>query len=368
MAPRSSPEAASSHSSEIDGRPLVSVVVPMYNEGPVVERNLAAICEQMRQLEHAYRWELIVVDDGSGDATGASADLFANMRANVRVFHHAANGGLGLALRTGFAQARGRYIVTLDADLSYGPEHIERLLQKIESSGASIVIASPYMSGGTANNVPRLRLFLSRYANRFLRLLTSAEISTFTCMVRAYDGEFIRSINLSELGAEINPRIIHKAHILNKAICEIPARLSWPEERRAQSRSSYGKLLRETGSVLLSGFMLRPHLYFVIPGVLLMGLCLYAGFWATAHVFEQHSALAAAGLNHGYDDAVAAAFVHYPHVFFIGAMSLALAIQFIGLAVLSLQSKMHFDELYRLNSSIYDSQQPKQKLSVRSLR
>jgi hypothetical protein len=49
-------------------------------------------------------------------------------------------------------------------------------------------------------------------------------------------------------------------------------------------------------------------------------------------------------------------------------MSLALAIQFIGLAVLSLQSKMHFDELYRLNSSIYDSQQPKQKLSVRSLR
>ena len=349
-------EPGSSCSPENDGRAFISVVVPMYNEGPIIERNLAAVCEQMRRLEHAYRWELIVVDDGSADATGASADLFASGRANVTVVHHRTNCGLGQALRTGFDCAQGDYIVTLDADLSYGPEHIERLLQKMESSHASIVIASPYMSGGKTDNVPRLRLFLSRYANRFLRILLFGEITTFTGMVRAYDGDFIRSINLSELGAEINPRIIHKARILNKTISEIPARLNWPEERRAQSRNSYGKLFRETLSVLLSGFILRPHLYFFIPGIVLMTLAFYAGFWTTVHVFEQHSALAAAGLNHGYDDAVAAAFVHFPHDFFIGGVALMLAIQFIGLAIMSLQSKTHFDEMYRLNSSIYRSQ------------
>jgi glycosyltransferase involved in cell wall biosynthesis len=358
-------ETASPRSPESGERAFVSVVVPMYNEGgPAVERNLAAVCEQMRRLEHDYRWELIVVDDGSADETGTAADLFAKGRANVTVVHHRVNRGLGQSLRTGFDHALGRYIVTLDADLSYGPEHIEPLLREIESSGASIVIASPYMSGGSASNVPWLRLLLSRNANRFLRFLLFGKIATFTGMVRAYDGDFLRSINLRELGAEINPRIIHKARILNAKVCEIPARLNWPEERRSQSRSSYGKLFRETLSVLFSGFMLRPHLYFLIPGMLLLALAFYAGFWTTVHVFEQHAVLTAAGLDHGYDDAVAAAFVHFPHDFFIGGVALMLAIQFIGLAVVSLQNKMYFDELYRLSSSIYCSRQPERKRAI----
>lgn len=331
----------------------MSVVVPMYNEGATVERNLEAIAAQMTALEATYRWELIVVDDGSGDATGEAADRFGACRANVRVAHHAMNRGLGQSLRTGFAQARGDYVLTLDADLSYGPGHIELMLEKIRTSKASIVIASPYMNGGKATNIPWLRRTLSRYANRFLGFMVQNSLTTLTGMVRVYDGAFLRSINLRELGTDINPKIIHHARILNAAVVEVPAHLNWPQERRAGTRTSYAKLFGETISVLASGFLLRPFLYFFAPGAFLFVLSIYANAWMLAHVFEQYGRLRAGGAGAAFDDAVAAAFLHSPHTFFIGGITLLLALQLIGLSVISLQNKLHFDELFCIGTNIY---------------
>ena len=124
-------------------RPLVSLVVPAYNESAIVQRNLGVLCDYMKSLEHKYEWEIIVANDGSRDDTSALAREFASTRDNVFVFDHIVNFGLGQALKFAFNQCRGEYIVTVDMDLSYSPGHIERLLDKLRETRAKIVIASP---------------------------------------------------------------------------------------------------------------------------------------------------------------------------------------------------------------------------------
>jgi cellulose synthase/poly-beta-1,6-N-acetylglucosamine synthase-like glycosyltransferase len=79
-------------------KPLVSLVVPAYNEASIVEKNLATLCQYMDSLEGEYRWEMIVVNDGSSDGTGALVDAFARIRDNVYVLHHMNNFGVGQAL------------------------------------------------------------------------------------------------------------------------------------------------------------------------------------------------------------------------------------------------------------------------------
>jgi len=107
------------------GKPLVSLVIPAYNEAAVVQQNLAVLCDYMKSLEYKYDWEMIVVNDGSKDDTSLLAKSFAASRSNVFVLDHVVNFGLGQALKFAFNECRGDYIVTVDMDLSYSPDHID---------------------------------------------------------------------------------------------------------------------------------------------------------------------------------------------------------------------------------------------------
>jgi cellulose synthase/poly-beta-1,6-N-acetylglucosamine synthase-like glycosyltransferase len=134
-------------------RPFVSLIVPAYNESAILADNLAVLYQYMQHLGQRRGWEgddweIVVVNDGSRDTTGEIVDHFARQHGRVRVVHHRTNMGLGQALRTGFEHGRGQYFITLDLDLSYSPDHIERLLDQIERTQAKVVVASPYMRGG----------------------------------------------------------------------------------------------------------------------------------------------------------------------------------------------------------------------------
>ena len=215
-------------------KPFVSVVVPGYNEAGIVERSLHEICHYMETLENQYRWELIFVDDGSTDGTGEIADAFAKSRRNVHILHHMTNFRLGQALRSAFNYSHGDYIVTMDVDLSYSPDHIEKLLTKIRETKARIVVASPYMNGGKTSDVPWLRRTLSKWANRYLSLTAHGDLSTLTGMVRVYDARFLQSLSLKSMETEINEEILYKAQLLGARIVEIPAHLDWSYEKKAR--------------------------------------------------------------------------------------------------------------------------------------
>ena len=130
-------------------------------------------------------------------------------------------------MKTGFAHCLGDYILTLDLDLSYAPDHIERLPEKIQQTNAKIVVTSPYMKGGKVTDVPWFRLKLSQWANRFVSWAAKRDVATLTGMVRIYDADFLRSLSFRSNGMDINPELLYKAKMLKTPIEEVPAHLPW---------------------------------------------------------------------------------------------------------------------------------------------
>ncbi len=314
-------------------KPLVSLVVSAYNEAPIVEKNLATLCQYMESLDDEYRWEMIFINDGSTDKTGELAEAFARTMENIHVLHHMENFGLGEALKLAFNHCRGDYIVTVDMDLSYSPDHIQILLTKIRESRAQIVVASPYMKGGKISHVPWLRRILSIWANRFLATTAKGDLSTLTGMVRVYDGKFLRALNLRSTGMEVNTEIIYKAMMLRARIEEIPAHLDWglPKAKGVNRRSSM-KMLRHTMSVLTSGFLFRPVMFFIFPGFALLLFAAYVNTWTFIHFLRQYWNFPEyAPFLDRASAAVAAAYNQFPHTFIIGGLALMLAIQLISL-------------------------------------
>ena len=341
-----------------ESQPFVSLVMPAYNEAAIIERNLERVCQYMATLEREYRWEMIIVNDGSSDATGELAERFARTRSNVRVYHHLSNFGVGQALRFAAKHCAGDYVLVLDMDLSYSPEHIDRLLSRIRATRAKIVLTSPYMKGGQVSNVPWLRRTLSTWANRFLAASMQGRFSTLTSMVRIYDGPFLRSLNLRAMGMEVMPEILYKAKLLGAQVDEIPGHLDWGplNAKKAQRRSSM-RIMRHTASIIISGFLFRPVMYFIVPGLAMLAFAAYVNAWTLIH-FRRHFALLTqyADLFERSSAAVSAAYAQSPHTFLIGLLALMLSIQLISLGILSLQSKGYFEELFHLASAIHRSQ------------
>ncbi len=334
---------------------LVSIIIPAYNEEAVFIQNLSSICKYLKSIENKYSWEIIIVDDGSTDNTKMLADEYAAEWPNIFVYHHKYNRMLGNALKTGFKHCTGDYIITLDMDLSYSPDHIERLLEEINESEAQVVIASPYMKGGKISNVPFLRKLLSRALNFFLTLIVHKNIHTFTGMVRIYERKFINRLDLKSSGFEINPEILYKSLLLRARIVEIPAHLDWSLQNRVGGkRVSNIRLVRGILNGLMSGFIFRPYFYFILIGSALLILSLYVIVWIFINTFYVYADLpsVAGSFDGTFSEAVKIVFQERPYSFIVGGISLIISLQFLSLGFLSFQSKRYFDELFHINTSI----------------
>ena len=108
---------------------LLSVVIPVYNEAATIDRLIATV------LDVDVEKEIIVVDDHSTDGTRERLDALAAAHDNIRVLHHDENRGKGAALRTGFAQARGRFVIVQDADLEYDPAEYPKCSSRSSRAG-----------------------------------------------------------------------------------------------------------------------------------------------------------------------------------------------------------------------------------------
>lgn len=348
------PDTAALDGGQEDLRPCVSVVVPAYNEAEIITDNLATLCDYLDQLADMYRWELIVVNDGSTDNTGALADAFAEGRDNVCVLHHYTNFRLGQALRYAFSKCRGDYVVTFDCDLSYAPEHIGRLVTELRSTHAKIVIASPYAKDGQTTNVPFVRRLLSRSANRFLASTARSGVSTLTGMVRAYDRRFLSTLNLKSMGADINTEIIYKAKLLGARVVEIPAHLDWTfTQTNGERRRSPVTLASTANAYLFSGFMFRPVLFFIGPGLVVLATAVYTLAWVTNRVTDNFLDLTSGSLSARITIAIQNSYEAAPYSFVVGGIALMIAFQLISLGIIALQSERYFKELYHFNTTLY---------------
>lgn len=338
----------------LNPKPFISIVAPCYNEEAILQHNINTIASYLQEKNAKYEWEILIVNDGSKDKTGEIADGLAKQSANIRVIHHPANLNLGNAMQTGFRNSKGDIIVVMDIDLSYSEAYIEQMVDKLIETSADIVIASPYMKGGKVTAVPFQRRIMSKWVNRFMSFAAQDKYYTFTGMVRAYRKSFIQTLNLKTRDYEIMPEIIYKAMILRAKIVEIPAHLDWTEQNKySGQRTSSLRVLRSFFSGLMSGFIFRPYIFFMGIGAVLMLLSLYELIWLlydTLKYLSELHAISSPDSNFSYS--LATQFGKNPQSFLVGGITFVIAIQFLSLGFLSLQSKRYFEELFHLGSSL----------------
>lgn len=238
----------------------ISVVIPMYNEEENVLKTIEAVDNVLINFkEH----EIIIVDDGSTDKTYELTKEIESHKPDVSLLKHPVNMGMGRALRTGFEKADGDVIVTIDADLSYDPSFIPKLIDELDES-TDVVVGSQYMDGGKTENIPPLRLFISKTANKLVGYSLANNLSTVTGVLRAYKKEILDTIELDSDGTEINPEIISKAKAVGFRIKEIPVTLKGRELGKSKVR--YRKT---TISHLLFSFYEKPMLLFGAIGLII---------------------------------------------------------------------------------------------------
>lgn len=173
------------------------VVIPTYNESMNIERVVAAV------LERPALVDILVVDDGSPDGTGAIADRLAQQNERVRVLHRASKSGLGSAYRAGLGQGLAEHydiLVEMDADLSHPPASLDALIAATRS--ADLVLGSRYVPGGGVENWPWHRRVLSAGGNRYVRMVTGMPLADATSGFRAFRREVLEAIQIEALRSE----------------------------------------------------------------------------------------------------------------------------------------------------------------------
>ncbi len=244
----------------------------MYNEEDNVLRTLVEVNMVMKNYED---YEIVVVDDGSADDTYRLAEEFSSDNTHVKIYKQPINMGMGRALRTGFEKSEGDIIITIDADLSYSPEHITKLASELlNDETVDIAVGSPYMEGGDVKNVPFIRLFISKIANKFVGYSMPENLSTVTSVLRAYRREVIDSMELESNGTNINLEILSKAIATRYKIKEVPAVL----EGRKLGRSKL-KFRSKTISHVLFSLYEKPMILFGVIGLLLLLIGIISGIY-----------------------------------------------------------------------------------------
>jgi dolichol-phosphate mannosyltransferase len=144
----------------------LSVIVPTYNE----RDSLPVLLARLAHVAPGVVREVVVVDDGSPDGTGALAEELAGTApVPIRVVHRPGKAGLASAIMAGVAVARGATVTVMDADLSHPPELLPDLAAAI-AGGADIAVASRYVPGGGIEAWPVLRRIVSRVATALTRV------------------------------------------------------------------------------------------------------------------------------------------------------------------------------------------------------
>lgn len=160
---------------------LLSLIIPAYNEGERIEKSLDAAVEYMRG--HDYRFEIIVVDDGSTDDTVALAEKHKD---HVTVLVQPRNMGKGAAVRRGMLEAKGDIRIFTDADFSTPIYEVEKLIEKLESS-ADICIGSRALDPTMIKeHQPFYREFMGKTFNKLVQLMLFKGISDTQCGFKGF--------------------------------------------------------------------------------------------------------------------------------------------------------------------------------------
>ncbi|MBI4342352.1 MAG: glycosyltransferase family 2 protein [Candidatus Omnitrophica bacterium] len=188
---------------------LVSVLMPVYNEAPFIEPIVRKVCASPVEKE------LIVVDDGSTDGTGAKLERLAR-ELPLRVITHARNQGKGRAIRSAIEHSRGDILLIQDGDLEYDPEDYPVLLKPLFDRRTEVVFGSRFLGAHRAS------YFWHRVGNWVLttlvNLLFNASLTDVETGFKAFRREVLEGLSLRAIGfefeVEFTCRILRRRHMI----------------------------------------------------------------------------------------------------------------------------------------------------------
>jgi dolichol-phosphate mannosyltransferase len=216
------------------------VLVPTYNE----RDNLPILTAGLLDLPGV---ELLVIDDGSPDGTGAVADELARTHpGRVSVMHRTGARGLGRSYLDGFRAAIASdadIVCQMDADLSHDPKFLPAMFTAI-TKGAELVIGSRYREGGRVENWPLHRVLLSAFANTYIRTVTGLRVRDCTSGYRCWRRNALARLHLDAISSEgyaFLTEVIFQAAAAGTSIAEVP--IVFVERRQGASKLSSSVLL-----------------------------------------------------------------------------------------------------------------------------
>lgn len=181
----------------------VDVVVPVSNEGREISATLVRAADYF-SIHSRYRFDFVIVDDASTDETYDYAQTFARHRKNVTVLRHDRVYGVGRALRTAFNKASADYTLVIDPRVPEAPFVAMQLLEVLDTAGSDIALAAG-----------------SRGARKWVQQ-TRSYVHAFTCMIRAYRTQFVKSVQFASDGGAANVELLLEGIKSGAAIVAMP--------------------------------------------------------------------------------------------------------------------------------------------------
>ena len=203
--------------------PTFSFVLPAYKEA----ENLKVLIPKIIELFSSYKFEIIIVDDGSNDGTVEIIKKNQATFPDIILIERGSLKGIGSALIDGYDAARGQYIVSFDSDLSFSFEGIQQIAETLLTGSYDMVLGSRYLSG-SYYEAPNFRVWrkkiISKMGNIFLRVISGIPLHDYSANCRG-----IRRLSWSNI--KVNSRdnfmlfeTIYRIHKAGGSLCEVPVK------------------------------------------------------------------------------------------------------------------------------------------------
>jgi glycosyltransferase involved in cell wall biosynthesis len=245
---------------------MILAAIPAYNEevaiGTVVLRT------------KKYVDKVLVIDDGSSDATAQIAEL-----AGAEVIRHPKNMGKGVAIKDGFMKAReygADILVCIDSDGQHNPDEIPGLIAPIRNGQADMVIGSRFL--GDKNSVPGYRRVGQEILNSLTNSISHTKVTDSQSGFRAYSKKAIATLSLTEEGIGIESNLLRYADDLNLKIMEVPISCRYDVEHASKMNPVHHGF-SVINSILKIVEERRPLLFFGLSGTVLVCIGLILGLW-----------------------------------------------------------------------------------------